>query len=120
MRYIIDLTCLMLQLIYFVSVSVFFFFCVHGVYGAFFRVWACYTCFWSIWIWCFFRPSSDPEFFFFWFGVMLTRFTRKPERIQSFLANLDDIHFFVTIFLVSFFPRMGVFHGQVPRKFLYD
>lgn len=35
MRYIIDLTCLMLQLVYFVSA---FLFCVHGVYGAFSRV----------------------------------------------------------------------------------
>lgn len=36
--------------------------------------------------------------FFFWFGVMLTRFM-KPERIRSFLATPDDIHFFPHIFL---------------------
>lgn len=30
---------------------------------------------------------------------MLTRFMLKPERIRSFLANPDDIHFFSHIFL---------------------
>lgn len=40
---------------------------------------------------------------------------RKPERIQSFLANLDDIHFFVIIFLV-FFPRMGEYFTDRCRE----
>lgn len=79
MRYIIDLTCLMLQLVYFVFVFVFAFmgFTEHFLgFGLVTHVFGASG----------FGVSFVPLrirsfFFFFWFGAMLTRFMRKPERI---------------------------------------